>query len=280
MLGDPEKYDTAMTIHVERYPRTMIARPPTASSFVTRADIGGEDITQSSTTVQGDDNADQNDLAQIKTSRVYQIPDETAPNGKREVDKDELAKGYEYGRTAVHISESERNIVDLETLPGMDIIGFIPAENVSILSATMSLRCKLANLSSQYGQFMNMSRSNVIIPSKTSKQDSMALSSFIHALYELNTYAVVRFVAKAGNKPIILLVAPEIGSGFEYLVDVELPFAEDVRKYKFPPLDKVLTVSGKTLTQHRHLPSSDLMIAMSDYVDSMDLSTFGKDEDG
>lgn len=125
-----------------------------------------------------------------------------------------------------------------------------------------------------------MSRSNAIIASKTSKMDNMALSSLIHGLYELNTYAIARFVAKAGNKPIILLLAPSIESDFECLVDVELPFAEDIRNYKFPPLDKVITVSGKTLTQHRYLPSDDLVNAMSDYVDAMDLATFGRDEDG
>lgn len=141
MLGDPDKYDTAMTIAVERYPRTMVARPPTASSFASKAEGGGEgDVTQSSGTIQEYDNPDENDLTQIKTSRVYQIPDQTAPGGKREVDRDELAKGFEYGRTAVHISESERNIVDLETTPGMEIIGFIPADNVSLKSSLAMLK--------------------------------------------------------------------------------------------------------------------------------------------
>ena len=40
-LGDTEAYDATLTIDVERYPCTMVAKPPTASSFVVRTDLGG-----------------------------------------------------------------------------------------------------------------------------------------------------------------------------------------------------------------------------------------------
>src|SRR5690242_5566376 len=39
-LGDASKYDATLTIDVERYPCTMLAKPPTASSFVVRTDLG------------------------------------------------------------------------------------------------------------------------------------------------------------------------------------------------------------------------------------------------
>jgi len=125
-----------------------------------------------------------------------------------------------------------------------------------------------------------MYRSSVTIASKINDKAAMALSSLIHALYELDSYAVARFVEKDGKEPKMILLAPSIEADFECLVDIELPFAEDVRQYKFPPLDRVVTVSGKNLVQHRNLPNDELMQAMSDYVDSMDLSTFGKDEEG
>jgi ATP-dependent DNA helicase 2 subunit 2 len=73
---------------------------------------------------------------------------------------------------------------------------------------------------------------------------------------------------------------PYLEGEVEALVDVDLPFEEDMRRYKFPPLDKKFTISGKVITEHRDLPSRDLMHAMSDYVDAMDLSTFGRDDDG
>jgi ATP-dependent DNA helicase 2 subunit 2 len=125
-----------------------------------------------------------------------------------------------------------------------------------------------------------MSKTNVIIAQKGNDLASLALSSFVHALYETISYAVARFVAKTGNKPVILLLAPLIEPNFEGLIDFELPFAEDMRGYKFPPLDRKVTVSGKTLIQHRDLPTPELMNAMSAYVDAMDLSTAGADDDG
>jgi ATP-dependent DNA helicase 2 subunit 2 len=108
----------------------------------------------------------------------------------------------------------------------------------------------------------------------------MALSSLIHALHELESYAVARIVPKDGKDPQIILMAPSIEPDMEALIDVPLPFAEDVRVYRFPPLDRVITTSGAPLTQHRNLPTKDLMDAMSDYVDSMDLSTLGRDDEG
>lgn len=76
----------------------------------------------------------------------------------------------------------------------------------------------------------------------------------------------------------IVLLAPSIEPEYECLIELQLPFAEDVRSYRFPPLDKVVTVSGKIVTEHRNLPNDDLQDAMSQYVDSMELDL--KDDDG
>lgn len=262
-LGDPEQYDSALRIDVERYPRTAIAKPPTASQFVVRADLApGEANTQSTATLAEDTDQSgiQHSLAAVKNTRTYQVADENAPGGKKDVDADDLARGFEYGRTAVHISESESNVTKLETRPSLDIVGFVPRD-----------KCE---------RHLAMSKSNIIIAQKTNDKASLALSSLIHALYEVDSYAIARLVTKEGKEPVLLLLAPFIEPDYEYLIDVELPFAEDMRGYKFAPLDKVVTVSGKNLIQHRNLPSDDLMQAMSDYVDAMDLSTFGKDDEG
>lgn len=127
---------------------------------------------------------------------------------------------------------------------------------------------------------MEMSRSNIIIAQKANEKASMALSSLIHALYEFESYAVARFVPKENKEPVILLLAPEIKPEYECLIDTELPFAEDMRGYRFPPLDRVVTVSGKEIHTHKNLPSESLMKAMSDYIDNMDLSNAGQNEDG
>ena len=125
-----------------------------------------------------------------------------------------------------------------------------------------------------------MSVSCVIIAQKVNTKAIMALSSLVHALFELESYAVARLVTKTDKEPVITLLAPSIELDYECLLDVQLPFAEDVRSYKFPPLDRVITVSGKNITEHRNLPSTALTKAMSDYVDRMDLSSAGKDDEG
>jgi ATP-dependent DNA helicase 2 subunit 2 len=132
-LGNPSEYETAMTIDVERYPKIMLAKPPTASSFVLREGLSANEASQLLPTT-GDDGASVQtggDLTAVKNARTYQVEDQDAPGGKRDVALEELAKGYEYGRTAVHISESDRNVTTYETLQGLDILGFIAQSQVS-----------------------------------------------------------------------------------------------------------------------------------------------------
>ena len=99
----------------------------------------GQVSTQSSATVIPDtDDGDTgvsrqpaNTLTIVRNARTDQVPDDAAPGGKRDVDRDDLAKGYEYGRTAVHISESDENVTKLDTRSSFEIIGFVPWANVS-----------------------------------------------------------------------------------------------------------------------------------------------------
>ena len=126
-----------------------------------------------------------------------------------------------------------------------------------------------------------MGESCITIAQPTNEKAVIALSSLIHALHELDSYAIARFVGKENKAPQMLLLAPSIEPDLEALIDIPLPFAEDVRMYRFAPLDRIITSSGVVLKTHKFLlPSEELSKRMSDYVDSMDLSEFGKDEDG
>lgn len=120
-----------------------------------------------------------------------------------------------------------------------------------------------------------MSNTNVIIAQRTNDKAGIALSSFVHALFELDCYAVARLVTKEGKPPFMVLLAPSIEPDYECLLEVQLPFNEDVRRYRFPPLDKVLTTSGKVVTEHPSLPSEALQDAMSKYVASMEMFETG-----
>jgi ATP-dependent DNA helicase 2 subunit 2 len=228
-----------------------------------RTDLGGSNAPgpseQSSNTIMGEDHP-MTDLSAVRNQRVYQVDDQEEPGMKKNVELDELERGYEYGRTAVHISESDMNVVKLETTQSLSLVGFVKAE--------------------EFERYLPLSRSNFIVPQKANQPAQLGLSSFIHALYEADCYAVARLVTKDLKAPVVVLLVPRIELEWEALVDVELPFEEDMRRYKFPPLDRKLTVSGKVITEHKDLPTDELTDAMSKYVDAMDLSTFDKDEDG
>lgn len=119
-LGDPKSFQAAMCINVERYFKTHLARPMTASTVVVKS----EQVTQSTQTI-ADDSMEGVEFSAVKQARTYKVNDPKAPGGKRDVEFDSLAKGYEYGRTAVHISESEYNITKLESTKSFSIVGFV-----------------------------------------------------------------------------------------------------------------------------------------------------------
>ncbi|RMZ80226.1 hypothetical protein DV738_g2773, partial [Chaetothyriales sp. CBS 135597] len=236
-LGDPDKYDTAITIDVERYFKVSVRRPPTASAFAVRTAAPADSS-----------EAGEHGLDTVRSEYKYFVVDKSRAGNKLELNREDLAKGYEYGRTAVHISETDENITRLETTAGYEIMGFIPAENVE--------------------RYMLMDNSNMLVAQKGNSKAAFALSSLIQALYIQESVAVARFVKKDLAEPQITLLSPLVEPDFECLIENVLPFAEDLRTYRFPPLDKVLTVSGKQLTSHRLLPSSELQSAMDDLVDN------------
>lgn len=130
-LGNPEEYESALCINVERYAKIMPAKVPAASRFAVRngRTDGGETV-ESSITVGNDNKLEASILAPVRPSYAYSIKDDTATGGRMPVDRETLAKGFEYGRTVVHIAESDQDVTRLETFTGLDIIGFVASEQV------------------------------------------------------------------------------------------------------------------------------------------------------
>ena len=265
-LGDlgegPDGLTRSVSISVERYFKTHLAEPQSASTVVLKKDEAGAGAALPLEEAQagGALASGQPDYAPIRSARTYRVSDPDAPGGKRDVEFDSLAKGYKYGCTAVHISESEHNITKLQTEKSFTIIGFIPWFKME--------------------PFLSTGACCQTVASRFNETSALALSSLVNALWELESFAVARLVAKDGREPQLLLLMPEPAGQPECLYDVPLPFAEDVRTHVFPPLDCIVTVSGATLTKHRNLPSQELSEAMARYVDAMDLSSFERDHKG
>jgi ATP-dependent DNA helicase 2 subunit 2 len=125
-LGDPAKYENALSIHVERYFKTKRAAPPSGSLVVNRSEFGGP----SQPTQDDDVEMSGTGLSGVQQMRNYKVNDPDAPGGKRDVEFSDLAKGYQYGRTVVPFSESDFSVIKLETKKEFAIVGFIPSHNV------------------------------------------------------------------------------------------------------------------------------------------------------
>ena len=60
-----------------------------------------------------------------------------------------------------------------------------------------------------------------------------------------------------------------------------MPFADDVRKYSFASLERLVSKKGETLSSHAYLPTQEQQSAMDSLLDAMDLMDVGdKDEEG
>lgn len=127
-LGDPSKYESALSIHVERYFKTKRATAISASTVVLRPDVVGMSQSQA---FEGEDvEMGGTDFSGVKQMRTYRVNDPDAPGGKRDIPFEELDKGYQYGRTVVPFSESDYPIIKLETTKEFTILGFVPFSSV------------------------------------------------------------------------------------------------------------------------------------------------------
>ncbi|KAJ0109198.1 hypothetical protein J7T55_009529 [Diaporthe amygdali] len=259
-LGNPQQFPSATSINVERWPVTKVNRPAAATTVTVKS----ESATQSTHTIDDEmDGVEYDDphFNSVKQHRTYKVNDPSAPGGKRDVEFEELNKGYSYGSTAVLIPDFDWTLTSLEAAKDFSIMGFVNMNKVE--------------------PFLTLGETSVTVARPFDEESKLALSALIHALYESETYAIARLVPKDNKDPVILLMRPSIEPDFECLYDAPLPFAEDIRSYRFPPLDKVVTVTGKVLTEHpRLLPDDRLNQAMSDYVDAMDISEFDHDGEG
>lgn len=277
-LGDPEQFASAISINIERWPATKVNRPAAATTVTVKQDPSG---TQSTHTLGEEmDGVEYGDpqFTSVKQHRTYKINDPGAPGGKRDVEFEELNRGWAYGSTPVHIPDSDKDLTSIGAVKSFSVVGFV---SMSKVRRTPGPDSATSSKYSQVEPFLTLGETSVTVARSFDEESKLALSALIHALYEAEMYAVARLVSKDGRDPVIVLMRPSIDPDFECLYDVPLPFAEDVRSYRFPPLDRVVTIHGKVLTEHsRLLPDAELNQAMSDYVDAMDISEFDQDDEG
>lgn len=105
----------------------------------------------------------------------------------------------------------------------------------------------------------------------TQAKAQLQLASFIQAMTELDVLALVRLVRKDGAEPELGILKPQVDPTTSYFFYSKAPFREDLRRFLFPPLDRVITTEGEEMRKGPTIPDADDLEAMSAFVDSMEL---------
>lgn len=129
-LGNPEQFASALSINVERWPVTKVNRPAAATTVTVKSE---SDATQSTHTLEDEMDGVEYDDPQfnsVKQHRTYKINDPSAPGGKRDVEFEELNRGWAYGSTAVYIPDFDKSLTSLEAVKNFSIMGFVNMNKV------------------------------------------------------------------------------------------------------------------------------------------------------
>ena len=115
----------------------------------------------------------------------------------------------------------------------------------------------------------------------SSGESQVAFSSIIQAMLSRKLVAIARWVSRDQMDPKMGLLIPRELEKVDCLLWMQMPFADDVRKYTFPSLENLMNKKGEKVTKHPFLPNEEQMEVMEKFVDDMDLMHAGdKDENG
>ncbi|XP_064382719.1 X-ray repair cross-complementing protein 5-like [Halichondria panicea] len=184
----------------------------------------------------------------VKMHRSYHLNDED----ETEVDMDNVAKGYWYGKSLIPVSDADEKAMALQAPRCLSLLGF-------------SKRSSIKNHQT-LGNGVQ-----VVVANPDDKAGCVSLSAFIHALYETDMVMVCRYVWRNNSQPKLVVLAPHIKPDKEYLLMRQVPFTEDVRCFVFPSLP------GERKSNQ---PTEEQLSAVDDLITNMDLMKADVDEDG
>eukprot|EP01094_Clydonella_sp_ATCC50884_P012155 TRINITY_DN2207_c0_g1_i1.p1 TRINITY_DN2207_c0_g1~~TRINITY_DN2207_c0_g1_i1.p1 ORF type:complete len:785 (-),score=247.92 TRINITY_DN2207_c0_g1_i1:306-2513(-) len=186
---------------------------------------------------------------EVKMDRIYVSLDDL----DTEVPQEERVKGFKYGKTLVPFTGDDEEATKYRCERDLTAIGFTKASSIR--------------------RHHFLSNSQVCVPRPLDDKAGVALSALIHALAETDSVMIVRYVKMKSSLPALGVMIPKIKADVEYLIYQKLPYAEDIRHYPFAPLDV------QSMRQS-HAPSKAQLAAAELLINSLNLMTAAKDEDG
>ncbi|KAI8052788.1 SPOC like C-terminal domain-containing protein [Thamnidium elegans] len=227
-IGSPYANTNFLPISINTYLRTKVISLPSAKKVSSLSEGPTKKVEQDTKFILDIENEGEQHMSEV------------------EVEKHDIQKGYKFGKTILLISNEELGMSKLETKKEMSIIGFVPSKQVPrqyLFSNAVVLTSGIVRV----------------------EQSSNALAALAEALYETDRYALVRFVSNDGVQPKLGILLPELNEVCPILLYFDIPFDQDIRKYKLKTTVKPGDVDSESL---------DLM---SDLIHSMDLDVIDED---
>ncbi|KAF9116447.1 ATP-dependent DNA helicase II subunit 2 [Mortierella sp. AM989] len=252
-LGDPEGHpDTSLSIPVQMFPSTMVAKLPTAKKYsILSESAAADDLPDGHT----------GNVNQSRTYKLKVTADMADGNMDEdtEVPADALEKAYMYGKTIVPIRAVDLDAYKLRTAKGLTILGFFA-------SSTFRREWLMANIYS-------------IFPAPGDAKAEVEMAGLLFALFEKSSYALCRYVRVEDAEPKLGVLWPEITTEHKCFYFGQVAFSEDIRRYLFASLDDIHTASGKKLEKHRLLATPESIEACRRFISAMDLMDADRGEE-
>ncbi|KAG6820237.1 hypothetical protein H0H93_003600 [Arthromyces matolae] len=278
-LGDVEtRSDEAIELTVKTSKCTAMSRPKSWKKFAVREAKRKEATQDEDEEMEGE--SEKVTFAQLKMRSEYYVEqadaegdvkmednevkdlqpeDEESPHHLEKVEKEQLVRGFKYGTTYAPCPDGQ--FPRLPTQKGIEICGFFLAQN--------------------FRRELSMGEIQYVWADPTSSKQQAALSSIVKAMDKKGAMAIARWVSKDGMDAKMGVLTPVSFDEVDCLIWAQMPFADDVRKYTFASLDKLVNKKGEVLTEHPFIPTEEQLEAMDDFVDGMDLMQAGpRDEEG
>ncbi|KAL7414516.1 hypothetical protein BDY24DRAFT_385475 [Mrakia frigida] len=182
------------------------------------------------------------------------------------VEKEKLTKAWRFGNSWFPVDDDDGLAQEkFETTAGLDLYKFI--------------------LASEFDREFEMGEVRYAWPSPDSAKSQIQLSSLVQAMLghaDGEYYAIFRYCYSNNSSPHLCVAKGAVHyQGQHYLQFVQLPFADDYRRFYFSPLENVVNSKRQLVTTHSTIPTDAQREAISNLVDTMDVSEQGEvDDDG
>ncbi|SOV06310.1 related to ATP-dependent DNA helicase II, 80 kDa subunit [Ustilago sp. UG-2017a] len=147
----------------------------------------------------------------------------------------------------------------------------VPKESFGSLDTHKSMQILHFFNASAYRREYNMDQIWYVFADHAQVKAQLQLSTLVRAMAEMDVLAVVRLVRKDGAEPELGVIKPKVEEHNEYFFYSKAPFREDLRRFPFPPLDRVITTDGTEIRLAPTIPDEQDQEAMDAFIDSLEL---------